>query len=43
MTKPEGRPASATVKDLLTAHLREIVRAVMQEVLEAETTDEFGA
>ena len=46
MTKPEGRPASATVKDLLTAHpdgLREVVRAVMQEVLEAEMTDALGA
>jgi transposase-like protein len=46
MTKPEGRPALATVKDLLTASpdgLREIVRAVMQEMLEAEMTDALGA
>ena len=46
MTKPEGKPASATVKDLLSANpdgLREIVRAVMQEVLEAEMTDALQA
>jgi putative transposase len=46
MTKPEGRPALATVKDLLTANpdgLREIVRAVMQELLEAEMTDALQA
>jgi transposase-like protein len=46
MTKPEGRPASATVKDLLAANpdgLREVVRAVMQEVLEAEMSDALAA
>jgi putative transposase len=46
MTKPEGRPALATVKDLLAANpdgLREIVRAVMQELLEAEMTDALQA
>jgi transposase-like protein len=46
MTKPEGRPALAAVKDLLAASpdgLREIVRAVVQEVLEAEMTDALAA
>src|SRR5918911_4377182 len=46
MTKPEGRPALAIVKDLIAANpdgLREIVRAVMQEMLEAEMTDALGA
>jgi len=46
MTKPEGKPAPATVKDLLAAHpdgLREIVRAVMQEVLEAEMMEALQA
>src|SRR5215218_3814981 len=46
MTKPEGKPAPATVKDLLAANpdgLREIVRAVMQEVLEAEMTEALQA
>lgn len=46
MTKPEGRAAGATVKDLLTASpdgLREVVRAVMQEMLEAEMTDALAA
>jgi transposase-like protein len=46
MTKPKGRPASATVKVLLAANpdgLREVVRAVMQEVLEAEMTDALAA
>jgi putative transposase len=46
MTKSEGRPALAAVKDLLGANpdgLREVVRAVMQEMLEAEMTDAIGA
>src|SRR5215208_335312 len=46
MTKPEGKPTLATVKDLLAANpdgLRAIVRAVMQDVLEAEMTDALGA
>jgi putative transposase len=46
MTKSEGRPALAAVKDLLAANsdgLRAIVRAVMQEMLEAEMTDALGA
>jgi putative transposase len=46
MTKLAGRPALAAVKDLLAANpdgLRAIVRAVMQEGLEAEMTDALGA
>ncbi len=46
MTKAEGRPAVATVKELLAANpdgLREVVRAVLQEMLEAEMTDALGA
>src|SRR3982750_618793 len=46
MTQLAGRPALAAVKDLLAANpdgLRAIVRAVMQEVLEAEMTDALGA
>jgi putative transposase len=46
MTKSEGRPALAAVKDLLAANsdgLRAIVHAVMQEMLEAEMTDALGA
>jgi len=46
MTKPEGRPALAIVKDLIAANpdgLRAVVRAVMQEMLEAEMTDALGA
>src|SRR5215211_3189551 len=46
MTKPEGKPTLATVKDLLAANpdsLRAVVRAVMQEMLEAEMTDALGA
>jgi putative transposase len=46
MTKSEGRPALAIVKDLIAAQpdgLREVVRAVMQEMLEAEMTDALGA
>jgi transposase-like protein len=46
MTKIEARPAIADVKELFSKSpdgLREIVRAVMQEVLEAEMTDGLGA
>ena len=46
MTKSEGKPTLATVKDLLAANpdsLRAVVRAVMQEMLEAEMTDALGA
>jgi putative transposase len=46
MIKPEGKPTLATVKDLLAANpdsLRAVVRAVMQEMLEAEMTDALGA
>ncbi len=46
MTKSEGRPALAIVKDVITGQpesLREVVRAVMQEMLEAEMTDAIGA
>src|SRR3954469_13460363 len=46
MTKSEPRPALAVIKDLIAAQpdsLREVVRAVMQEMLEAEMTDALGA
>jgi putative transposase len=46
MTKSEGKPTLATVTDLLAANpdsLRAVVRAVMQEMLEAEMTDALGA
>ncbi len=46
MTKTEGNPTLSLVKDVLAAQpdgLREIVRAVMQEMLEAEMTDALGA
>ena len=46
MTKTEAKPAAAFVNELLSKSpdgLREIVRAVMQEVLEAEMTDALGA
>ncbi|RVG23264.1 IS256 family transposase, partial [Sinorhizobium meliloti] len=39
MTKTEGKAASAAVKDILLSNLdglREVIRTVMQEVLEAE-------
>jgi putative transposase len=41
MTSIEAKPAIASVKELLSKSpdgLREIVRAVMQEMLEAEMT-----
>ena len=46
MTKVQGKPAIAAVNDLFSTSpdgLREIVRAVMQEMLEAEMTDALGA
>ena len=46
MTKIEAKRASGSVKELFSqSHdgLREIVRAVMQEMLEAEMTDALGA
>ncbi len=46
MTKREAKSATAAVKDLLFENpdgLREVVRAVMQEMLEAEMTDALGA
>src|SRR4051812_29213948 len=46
MTKSEPRTALAVVKNLIAAQpdrLREVVRAVMQEMLEAEMNDTLGA
>jgi len=46
MTKSEAMPAIAAVNELFSKSpdgLREIVRAVMQEMLEAEMTDALGA
>ena len=46
MTKTEGKPAIAAVKELFAASpdgLRELVRVVVQEMLEAEMTDALGA
>ena len=46
MTTTKDKPAAAAIKDLLSQSpdgLREIVRAVMQEMLEAEMTDALGA
>src|SRR5580658_7233235 len=46
MTKIEVKPAIASVNELFSKSpdgLREIVRAVMQEMLEAEMTDALGA
>jgi hypothetical protein len=46
MTKTEAKPAIAAVNELFVKSpdgLREIVRAVMQEMLEAEMTDALGA
>jgi transposase-like protein len=42
MTSTKDKPAAAAIKDLLSHNpdgLREIVRAVMQEMLEAEMSD----
>ncbi|HSH82603.1 MAG TPA: IS256 family transposase [Herpetosiphonaceae bacterium] len=46
MTKKEGKPAIAAVKEALIESpdvLRELVRSVMQEMLEAEMSDALGA
>jgi transposase-like protein len=46
MTKTESKAASAAVKDILLQNpdgLREVIRAVMQEVLEAEMDEAVGA
>jgi len=46
MTKTEDKPAVGAVQELLTRSpdgLREIVRNVMQEMLEAEMADALGA
>jgi putative transposase len=46
MTKVENKPAIAAVKELFAQNpdgLKELVRAVMQETLEAEMTDALGA
>jgi putative transposase len=46
MTKTEGKTASAAVKDILLSNpdgLHEVIRAVMQEVLEAEMDEALGA
>jgi transposase-like protein len=46
MTSTKDKPAAAAIKDLLSQSpdgLREIVRAVMQEMLEAEMTDSLQA
>ena len=46
MTKSEAKPALAAVNELFAKSpdgLRELVRAVMQEMLEAEMTDAVGA
>ncbi|RVG58750.1 transposase, partial [Sinorhizobium meliloti] len=45
MTKTEGKTASAVVKDILLSNpdgLREVIRTVMQEVLEAEMDEALG-
>ena len=46
MTTKEAKPAITAVNELFSKSpdgLREIVRAVMQEMLEAEMTDALGA
>ncbi|MQW01906.1 IS256 family transposase, partial [Sinorhizobium medicae] len=46
MTKTEGKTASAAVKDILLSNpdgLREVIRTVMQEVLEAEMDEALAA
>ena len=46
MTKSEARPAIVAVNELFAKSpdgLREIVRAVVQEMLETEMTDALGA
>jgi putative transposase len=46
MTKTESKTASAAVKDILLfepARTAQVIRAVMQEVLEAEMDEALGA
>jgi transposase-like protein len=46
MTKTDGKTASAAVKDILLSNPdgpREVIRTVMQEVLEAEMDETLGA
>lgn len=46
MTKTEGKTVSAAVKEILLSNpegLRDVIRAVMQEVLEAEMDEALGA
>ncbi|ESZ37784.1 hypothetical protein X731_29270, partial [Mesorhizobium sp. L2C054A000] len=46
MTKTEGKSTSAAVKDILLSNpdgLHAVLRAVMQEVLEAEMDEALGA
>ncbi|TIT48976.1 MAG: IS256 family transposase, partial [Mesorhizobium sp.] len=46
MTKTESKTASAAVKDILLSNpdgLHEVIRAVMQEVLEAEMDEALDA
>jgi transposase-like protein len=46
MTKLEGKTTIAAVKELFAAHpdgLKEVVRAVLQELLETEMTEALGA
>ena len=46
MTETKGKGASFAVKDILLSHpdgLREVVRAVLQEVLESEMDEALGA
>ncbi len=45
MTKTEGKTASAVVKDILLSNpdgLREVIRTVLQEVLEAEMEESLA-
>jgi hypothetical protein len=45
MTKTESKTASAAVKDILVSSpdgLREVIRAVLQEVLEAEMEEAWA-
>ncbi len=46
MTKIEGKTASAAVKEILLSNpdgLRDVIRAVMQEALEAQMDETLGA
>jgi transposase-like protein len=46
MTRTEGKSASAAVKDILLSNpdgLRDVIRVVMQEVLESEMDEALGA